>query len=476
MAEPSRKLKRRPDPVIRGPVVILPPASPGGPPRRFAIQPARVILLLVLMFLLGAGVTGAVLGSYIAGLPTQTDYEQLEDQVQQHERELSELREATAGVPPTAPTPAAVADPPAIPNRLNLPVASLRGEEPRVRVAVLNTTDEVLLTGEGLVLVHAVGEPTPMPRGRVRIKPHGGGIHIEGVGGVRPGTLIESRLGPISLGDRSYPGRLEVQKDGDSIILVNVVGMEEYVAGVVSSELPASWGLEAKKAQAIAARSYAVMQMATAEGGWHLEATVMDQAYSGKPVDAGSRAAVTATHGKVLTAGGGLVSVYYSSTCAGRTEVPETVWPDRPTNGTGPADCGFCDRAPSYHWNATVSTVKLLEVLRAQGHRADAVETLQVRRSRGSGRVTSVDVVTDKGTVTWSGNDFRLLLGSTHIKSTRFELRFDDANGEFALTGKGFGHGVGLCQYGAQGMDQAGHDHTQILARYFPAATIEELW
>ncbi|MCP4873744.1 MAG: SpoIID/LytB domain-containing protein [Proteobacteria bacterium] len=476
MAEPSRKLKRRSDPVIRGPVVILPPTTPGGPPRRFAIQPGRVIGLLALMFLLGAGVTGGLFAWHLTGL--SQDYAHLDDEVQQLKHELTELREASTAVS-SASEPTAMADPEAgapTGDRLDLPISSLRGEEPRVRVAVLNTTEEVLLTGEGLVLVHEVGEPTPMPRGRVRIKPHGGGIHIEGVGGVRPGTLIESRLGPISLGDRSYPGRLEVQKDGKHIILVNVVGMEEYVAGVVSSELPASWGLEAKKAQAIAARSYAVMQMATAEGGWHLEATVMDQAYSGKPVDAGSRAAVTATHGKVLSAGGGLVSVYYSSTCAGRTEEPETVWPDRPSNGTGAADCGFCKKAPSFHWNATVTTAKLLEVLKAQGHRARAVETLQLRRSTRSGRVTSVDVVTDKGTVTWSGNDFRLLLGSTQIKSTRFELRFDEANSQFALTGTGFGHGVGLCQYGAQGMDQAGHDHTQILGRYFPAATIEELW
>jgi len=428
------------------------------------------------MFLLGAGLTGGFFAWYLGHLTS--DYAHLDDEVQQLKEELAELRIATAAPAPDAtPAPAPLGDPATEgAPRLDLPLASLRGEEPKVRVAVLSTSEEVLLTGEGLVLVHAQGEPTPMPRGRVRIKPHGGGIHIEGVGGVRPGTLIESRLGPISLGDKSYPGRLEVQKDGKKIILVNVVGMEEYVAGVVSSEVPADWGLEAKKAQAIAARTYAVMQMATHEGGWHLEASVLDQAYSGKPVDAGSRAAVTATHGKVLGANGGLVSVYYSSTCAGRTEEPEAVWPDRPTNGTSTAECGFCDNSPNHDWSYNLSTARLLELLRADGHRAGAIETLQVRRSSRSGRVSSVDLVTDKGTVTWRGNDFRRHVGWGKVKSTRFEVSFDEAGGQFALRGTGFGHGVGLCQYGAQGMDQAGHDHVQILGRYFPAATIEELW
>jgi stage II sporulation protein D len=459
-------------------VVILPPSTPGGPPRRFAIQPRKVFALLFLTFLGGAGLTGGLFAWHLAGLTA--DYAHLDGEVQELKQQLAELREPaiTADRPAPLPDPAneeteATVD--SLP-RLNLPLAAHRGEEPKIRVAILSTAEEVLLTGEGLALIHAQGEPTPMPRGQVRIKPRGGGIHIEGVGGVRAGTRIESRLGPIRLGDRSYPGRLEVHKDGEKIILVNVVGIEEYVAGVVSSEIPASWGLEAKKAQAIAARTYALVQIATAEGGWHLEATVLDQVYSGKPVDSGSRAAVTATHGKVLGAGGGLASVYYSSTCAGRTEEPQAVWPDRPTNGTAMADCGFCERSPNYSWSATIPASTLLKKVRGDGRRAGSIETLKVRRSTRSGRVTAVDVVTDKGTVTWSGNEFRRQLGWGRVKSTRFELSFDEASGEFILNGTGFGHGVGLCQWGAQGMDQAGHDHEQILGRYFPDATVEELW
>ncbi len=484
MAEPSRKRTPRREPVIRGPVVILPPSSPGGPPRRFAIQPRKVFALLAGTFLLGVLLSAAVFFWRVSDL--RSDYDQLSSEIADLRGELTDLRERTDGVPPAtaageAPGAEAAAPPAAGPDTddrpaLDLPLDALGGEEPKVRVAVLQTSGEVILKGEGLALIHAQGEPTPMPRGQARIKPAGGGIWIEGVGGVRPGTRIESRLGPIQLDDRSYPGRLEVHRDGDQIVLVNVVSMEEYVAGVVSSEVPAGWGLEAKKAQAVAARSYALMQVATADGGWHLVSDIRDQMYSGKPVDAGSRAAVTATHGKVLAAAGGLASVYYSSTCAGHTEDPATVWPDRSFNGTAMAECGFCDESPNYHWSTVVPSAALLDVLRRQGHRANAIETIQVVRSKASGRVKTVDIVTDKGTVTWSGNELRMTLGSTKVKSTKFELTFDEASDAFTLEGTGFGHGAGLCQYGAQGMDEAGHDYEAILGRYFPAAEIAELW
>ena len=487
MAEPSsRPARSRPTspsgpPVVRGPVVILPPARPGGRERRFAIQPGKVLGLLVVCFLLGALCAFGVL-QWMTGREVQ----RLSDKLVEVEAELDRLQagdEATASTddePVTAapdeptpvddeptPTPAGPA--------LEIPVASLGPTEPAVRVALLRTTDEILLEGEGIVLAHEHGEPTPMPRGQARIRPGvGGGIFIEGVGPVRQGTPVESRLGPIRIGDRSYPGRLEVHSLNGAILLINEVAMEDYVAGVVSSEMPASWGLEARKAQAVAARSYALMRRAASDQAWHVEASVLDQVYSGKPVDPTSQAAVTATHGQVLASDGDLVSVYYSSTCAGRTEVPLAVWPDRPTHGTTSVVCDYCEASPNYSWTVSIPPSEILAAVRRDGHRADEIRSLHLRTSTTSGRVTAIDVVTDEGTVTWSGNEFRRLMGWGRVRSTRFELRFDQDT--FVLTGTGFGHGVGLCQWGAQGMDRAGMDYTQILEHYFPGAEVVQAW
>jgi len=460
-------------------VVILPPARPGGRERRFAIQPGKVFVLLLLCFVFGALCAVGVL--HVA---TGREVGRLSDKLAEVETELARLQAAAAEEPPGTPQPtpaptedATPATAEALPEgpALRIPVASLGPDEPLVRVALLRTTDEILLQGEGIVLAHKRGEPTPMPRGQARIRPGiGGGIFIEGVGPVSQGTPVESRIGPIRIGDRSYPGRLEVHSQDGAILLINEVAMEVYVAGVVSSEMPASWGLEARKAQAVAARSYALMRRAASDQPWHVEASVLDQVYSGKPVDPTSQAAVTATHGQVLAQDGHLVSVYYSSTCAGHTELPGAVWPDRPVHGTTSVACGFCEGSPNYSWTASITPEEVAEMVRRDGHRAGEIQSLQRHTSTASGRVTAIDAVTDEGTVTWSGNRFRQLMGWGRVRSTRFELRYDQDT--FVLTGTGFGHGVGLCQWGAQGMDRAGRDHARILEHYFPGTELIRAW
>lgn len=462
-------------------MVILPPAWPGGRERRFAIQPGKVLGLLAVCFLLGALCAFAALH-----VLTGREVQRLSDKLVEVEAELDRMRDTAEQPTPAEAEPATAASTdatpttdevePAVPGpALRIPIASLGPDEPKVRVALLRTTEEVLLEGEGIVLAHEHGEPTPMPRGQARIRPGvGGGIFIEGVGPVRQGTPVESRLGPIRIGDRSYPGRLEVHSQDGAILLINEVAMEDYVAGVVSSEMPASWGLEARKAQAVAARSYALMRRAASVQAWHVEASVLDQVYSGKPVDPTSQAAVTATHGQVLAADGNLVSVYYSSTCSGYSEVPSAVWPDRPSHGTSSVTCGYCEASPNYSWTASITPSEVLEAVRRDGHRADVIQSLQRHTSTTSGRVTAIDAVTDEGIVTWSGNEFRRLMGWGRVRSTRFELRFDQDT--FLLTGTGFGHGVGLCQWGAQGMDRAGLDHAHILLHYFPGTELVEAW
>ena len=483
MAEPSRQPEpsRPSPPLVRGPVVILPPARPGGRERRFAIQPGKVFGLLALCFVLGAGCTFAALQAM-----THREVARLSSKLETVESELGQLKldlassDAPPVEPPTAgdevePDDTAPSNPTPEGPRLEIAIDSLGPTEPAIRVALLRTSDEILLQGEGIVLAHEHGEPTPMPRGQARIRPGvGGGIFIEGVGPVRQGTPVESRLGPIRIGDRSYPGRLEVYSEDGQILLINEVAMEDYVAGVVSSEMPASWGLEARKAQAVAARSYALMRRAASDQAWHVEASVLDQVYSGKPVDPTSQAAVTATHGQVLAVDDLLVSVYYSSTCAGHSEVPRAVWPDRPSHGTSSVACGFCEASPNYSWTASISLTDVLDAVRRDGHTATEIRSLQPRTSTTSGRVRAIDVVTDKGAVTWSGNEFRRRMGWGRVRSTRFELRFDQDT--FVLTGTGFGHGVGLCQWGAQGMDRAGRSHVEILGHYFPGSQVVQAW
>jgi stage II sporulation protein D len=216
------------------------------------------------------------------------------------------------------------------------------------------------------------------------------------------------------------------------------------------------------------------MQRNSTTAAYDLESTVDDQVYSGRGADASSRAAVTTTHGEVLSRGGHLVSAFYHSACAGQTEVPGNVWPDRPNNGNASVKCGFCDRATRTPWQTDIRPEELLEALRGAGEKAQQVTGLHIRERSLSGRVTLLDLVTDEGAIRWSGNRFRELLGWNRVRSARFE---SEVQGDgFHISGRGAGHGVGLCQWGARAMAASDHDYQDILGRYYPGAGLTRIY
>ncbi len=466
---------------VRGPVVVIPPSTPGGPERRFAVHPPKVFVFL--MFCFGGGMIAmAGLFSAFWVLTDQSqvrkDYQQLTEQLGELRTELAELKRKAA-LPPAPPTrsPPAQANEGARegPPRLAMAVPSLGNSMPTVRVALLRAQGTITLKGEGLIIVHEDDRAIPMPRGRAVVRSQGRSVFVEGVGVMPPGTRVENRLGPIEVGKRKFPGALEFQLEDGKLLLVNEVGLERYLQGVVGSELLGSWGLEIKKAQAVAARTYALMQQQQrSDRPYDLESTVRDQVYSGDPADAVTRAAVAATHGEVLTQDGYLVSAFYHSTCAGRTESPDQVWPERPTRGLSEVSCPFCSNAPAANWTANVGPEELLEAVRSGGYAANQVTGIHIRSRSASGRVTRIDLVTDQETVSWAGNLFRERMGWARIKSTFFKHEVVDDR--FRFTGQGAGHGVGMCQWGAHGMDKQGNDYRQILGHYYPRTKVEEIY
>jgi stage II sporulation protein D len=456
------------------PFVVIPRAK-GGRERRFAVQPSRVLLILLACFVMGAILATTGFGAYWM-LTDQTlvreDYGRLADEVEELRVELAALKErsrAQRSEPGEAARSRGSDDSLAA---LRLP--ALSDEPPTIRVALLRTAGSITLEGEGLNINQGPNQAIPMPRGRAVVTARRDGVWVEGVGILETGTPIENRLGPIRIGKKEYPGILELHEEDGRLLLVNEVGLERYLQGVVASELPASWGLEAKKAQAVAARTYAIMQKAGGSRSYDLESTVADQVYSGRSADASSRAAVTTTHGEVLSRNGHLVSAFYHSACAGQTEVPDNVWPDRPNNGNASVKCTFCERATRKAWETDIGPEELLEALAAAGEKASQVTGLHIRERSLSGRVTLLDLITDRGAVRWSGNRFRKLLGWNRVRSARFESEVV-GNG-FHITGRGAGHGVGLCQWGARKMASEDYDYQDILGHYYPGAGLTRIY
>ena len=435
-----------------------------------------MFFLLGLVFILGGAAAGVGLGWLVHEV--QVDNRQLATEMEALRSEVAALRHTKTAPPKvvdeaTSDAPVPKEQSSTSPVSLNIQTAALRGPEPEVRIAVSLGSRAVTLKGEGLHFLHKNGRTTPLP-GRAHLKLANGGVFAEGVGNLKAGTAIETRLGPIRIGKQEYPGRMEIFREDKKLLLVSEVDMEDYIASVVSSELPASWGLEAKKAQAVAARSYTYMRRSTSKKAYHLDGTVADQVYKGLRADPSSRAAVTATRGQIVSQDGHLVSTFYSSTCAGQTEDPQNVWPGRPSHGVSSVKCGFCDGSRSLKWNTKTSDADLLAAARKSGHRAKSVKELVVLETHTSGRAAQLELKTNRGGILWSANEFRQLLGWDKVRSTLFKLRRRKQG--YEVSGRGFGHGVGLCQWGAQGMDRKGMDYKDILNHYYPGSQLEALY
>jgi stage II sporulation protein D len=250
--------------------------------------------------------------------------------------------------------------------------------------------------------------------------------------------------------------------------VVNVLELEEYLAAVLGSEMPPGFPDEALKAQAVAARTYALQKKLEAYGdASYLGAGVLSQVYGGMSrEDEHTRAAVAATHGEVLTYELAPIEAYFHASCGGTTESGQAAL-NRDLPYLKPVDCP-CAKLPQSRWELTVPLPELQSLTGVKDVRALTVvsrtPTGRVRRiALGNGR--SMDAVS-----------FRQRLGYARLKSLSFDV--EPLRGEQAVrfTGRGMGHGSGLCQWGAKVLADDGWDYRRILAHYYPGTELQTMY
>lgn len=283
-----------------------------------------------------------------------------------------------------------------------------------------------------------------------------------------------------------YRGALRIQRaSGGALVAINVVPLESYVASVVDSEMPAAFGVEARKAQAIVARGYALSQMraAPSEAQFDLYSNTRSQNYLGCQYrdSAGkllageseeSRRIISETAGLVCTYQGRLFCPYYSATCGGRTLVGTELFADA-APPLQSVVCRWCQPAPSYRWEGHLSKRNVEERLQVHFARERKFGTLRSLNLAGPvppGRLPQFTARDEFGTRSISGQELRTLLGSQQLHSPRFTV--ETAGETIKFRGQGSGHGAGLCQWGARGMAAEGLNAQQILAHYYPGSKI----
>ena len=291
------------------------------------------------------------------------------------------------------------------------------------------------------------------------------------------------------LASACYPGHFYVSASKGLINAVNVVDVEEYLRGVVPYEIGKldSSRFSALESQAIAARTYAYKHFGSRESmGFDVYADTKDQVYMGlRSATPLTDSAVKSTAGIVMTYNGEFIIAYYHSTCGGMSETLAT-WerPDLPYLKSAPDlrkdGTPWCNESSYSKWERKFSDKELESLIKKNGKEAKAkvpdfkkIKNIVVKDTLNSGRILTLAVETDKGKFEVRGDKVRWLFkkGGTILPSSFF--RIEHKKGEWTVSGKGFGHGVGMCQMGVRARSAAGQDFKTILTHYYPGITLE---
>ena len=293
-----------------------------------------------------------------------------------------------------------------------------------------------------------------------------------------------------------FAGGLKFIVEGDKIRAVNLVGMEDYLLSVISSEMKSSASPELLKAHAVISRSWLIARMEDHSAHELFDVCADDhcQRYQGLTMAVGDnvRTAIDETWGQVLRYQGQLCDTRYSKCCGGKTELFSTCWEDIDYPYLQCVDDPWCDcendeilaqvlndydqQTKDFHdWTVRYEPAELAALVRERtGIDFGEVLALEDIERGPSGRIKYLRIVGSKRSeVIGKELKIRRALSPSHLKSSAFSVERDPA-GAFVLRGRGWGHGVGLCQIGAAVMAARGHDYRQILQHYYPGTDVEQ--
>jgi stage II sporulation protein D len=345
-------------------------------------------------------------------------------------------------------------------------MANLPAQAYQLRVAVAKKISQIEIASSTIAIVsdgtgRKIGELMPLKTTLAAAERN----EIK-FGDVRVGQLwvTPQAGGYIWIGDRWYRGALQVIPDGKGLVAIERVDIEQYLYSVLGAEMSTNFPLEALKAQAVAARTYALYRsQAAAKKTFDLDSTQDSQVYRGISSEASTtQAAVNATAGQIMTYQGKPILAAFHSASGGHTENVEDIW-----SSTVPYLRGVPDYdlgTPGYEWTKTVSRSELSKSLKVRN-----VTAISAERLTQYGSVLSLKVIGDEEK-TLTGRQLRTAL---KLRSLRFTI--GSTPDGFVFNGLGYGHALGMSQWGAYNMAQQGMTYTTILAHYYRGVELGRL-
>ncbi len=349
-----------------------------------------------------------------------------------------------------------------------------------VRVAVVTDAPAITMKISGAYEIYSLPLLEPLKKGvnlnNVSMKPTISGVlmgdeelNIYGV------KIKADKTTDIVIDRRTFRGEMDIiRTEKMGLLVVNHLDIEDYIAGVLYHEVSHWWPMEAIKAQAIASRSFALYRSVESKNkDFDLSSDIYSQVYGGKTSEKfRTNRAVSETAGKVLIYKNKLLPAYFHATCGGHTEDASLLWKTdlAPLKGR---PCGYCESSPHYSWQKEIPLESLESLLNKSGYKIKGIKDIKTFSTDPSGRVKEVHVIDSLGVEKITSNKFRLAVDPNIIKSTMFQVSVKD--GRAVFEGKGWGHGVGMCQWGAYSMARRGLKAEDILMFYYPGAGIVDL-
>lgn len=300
-------------------------------------------------------------------------------------------------------------------------------------------------------------------------------LEVKDVGVVNGPILLKPILGANIVVNRNrYRGKIEIGVNGNEIKVINIIDLEEYLYGVIKNEMSDKVPIEALKAQAVIARTFAIANLEKhKEQGYSLCNKIHCQVYKGMDTETDKVInAVNSTSGQILTYNGDIALTLYHANCGGITANSEAVWGRNIPYLTEVYD-PFCRKLSNEEWRYTVSLKEIKDILNKNGLNIGNISSISPRSNNSGDRVNELAIEHSNGISTISSNKFRLMIDSTKIWSTIFTIKRDKDS--LTFQGRGKGHGVGLCQKGAVMMGELGYNYKQILGFYYPGVCLRSI-
>lgn len=287
--------------------------------------------------------------------------------------------------------------------------------------------------------------------------------------------ITSLRDGDIELNNVRYRGEIRIlQQFNNKFSVIEETDLESFIAGVLGSEMMPSWNEEALRAQAVTARTYALYKKKKRRDEvYHLD--MLELAYRGMAGETTRlNKIVQETKGVVMVYNWNIFPSYFHSTCGGHTEDSSHVFGKDSMPPLSGVVCNYCNKSKYSRWSTDINKSDIEKRLRESNIYVSNINTIKTLDPGVGNHGARVEIISANGSKEMNANDFRLLVGPNYLYSTAFNSRNNGKS--ITFSGRGWGHGVGLCQYGAQAMAEKGFKWTAILEYYYPKINLVRVY